>query len=111
MLLYSLFFVRPGFYHIDVDKDKEYIIDLENSTAFTFRNSYPHSNFVAKRGYLQSLSTNTLKEYVHHFSVSESPLILQSDVKQSFTQWVFTFNPFVDPIILFIILVTHLSIH
>ena len=87
-LLFSLFFVRPGFYHIEIDKDKEYIVDLENSTAFTFRDSNPAFPFTAKRGFLQSLSTNQIKESVQYFSVSESPLILQSDYYQKFTQWI-----------------------
>ena len=88
MLLFSIFFVRPGFYHFEIDKNKEYIVDLENSTAFTFRDSYPHYPLTAKRGFLQSLSTNVIKEHVQYFSVSESPLILNSDYYQKFTQWI-----------------------
>lgn len=88
MFLFSLFYVRPGFYRIEVSPSKTFIIDLENSTAFTFRESYPHYNFTVKRGFLQSLSTNLLKPHVHHFSVSESPLVIESEVPQTYTQWI-----------------------
>lgn len=87
-ILFCLSYVRPGFYHITVHPNQDYVLNAYNSSVFTFRESYPYYTITAKRGYLQNIPKYSIKSNTKYFSCSDSPLVLQSELKQTFLQWI-----------------------
>lgn len=87
-VLFLIFFIRPGFYRITLFPNKHHTLDLQKSSAFTFRESYPYYSIEASKGYYQNLASYTINSFTRFFSVSDSPLVLKSDLKQSLVQWI-----------------------
>jgi len=88
MFLFLVSIVKQGFFRFGVNPSKLFSVDLENLTAFTFRETVPNYEFSAKRGFLQQIHPHIFPSEVSYFSTTGTPLVIESQKEQNFSQWI-----------------------